>query len=238
MKRPIHKTLLLLILFIFTYGIGLFPLIFFLKFLFTLNLNNLIHLLSLPFLLILGFIIFVLGEVFSTGLIARIFRYKEGNFKLDMDDSGLFKWLAYQTIYYPLGYFLYSLTVEPLKALHLRLCGAKIGKYVNMGGFIADPCLFEVEDNTTIGGFCEILSHSAERGRLIVKKVKIGKNCLVGEFSLILPGVRMEDGSILCANSLANKNKVLREGKVYVGTPARLIKKMILPEKRKQLDAK
>jgi acetyltransferase-like isoleucine patch superfamily enzyme len=189
-------------------------------------------LLSLPFLLILGFIIFVLGEVFSTGLIARIFRYKEGNFKLNMDDPNTFKWLVYQTIYYPFGYFLYSLTVEPLKALHLRLCGAKIGNEVNVGGFIADPCLFEVGGNTTIGGFCEILGHSAERGKFIVKKVKIDKNCLVGEFSLILPGVRMEDGSILCANSLANKNKVLRGGKVYVGTPARLIKKMILPEKR------
>ena len=231
MKWPIHKIIFLLFFSIISYGVGLFPLVFYLKFLRSLNFDNLIHLLFFPFLLIFGFLIFLVGEIFSTGLFARIFRYKEGNFNLNMSDTKTFNWFVYQTIYYPLGYLLYCLAVEPLKVLHLRLCGAKIGKNVVMGGFIADPCLFEVGDSTIIGGFCEILSHSAERGKLIAKKVNVGKKCLVGEYSLILPGVKMEEGSILCANSMAHKNKILRKGKVYVGTPARQIKKMNLSPK-------
>jgi hypothetical protein len=225
MNYPMHKILFLLLVFIFAYGLGLLPLVFYLKFLLTLDLNNIIHLFSFPFLLVFGFVIFVLGEIISTGLIASMFKYKEGVFELNLDDPNMFRWLVFQTIYYPMGYFLYSLTIEPLKAVHLALCGAKIGKNVNMGSFIADPCLFEVGDNSLLGGFGEVLSHVGEKGKMVIKRVKIGKNCLVGEFALIMPGVVMEDGSILGANGLATKNMVLKKGKMYGGTPAKVIKK-------------
>ncbi|MCD6404023.1 MAG: hypothetical protein J7L59_02470 [Nanoarchaeota archaeon] len=227
MRYSLWKLLALFLLFIFTYSLGLIPLVFYIKFILSfLDLNDLIHLLSLPFLMVLGFVIFALGEILSTSGMIWLLRlkYGEGVYELSLDDPRMFKWLAYQTIYYPFGYFLYSLTVDPLKEIHLKLCGAKIGKNVTLGGFIADPCLFEVGDNTIIGGFCEILSHSAEGGKLIVKKVKIGRNCLVGEYSLVMPGVRMEDGSILGAHSLATKDQVLKRRKVYGGTPARLVK--------------
>lgn len=226
MNYPIHKILFLVLLFIFAYGIGLFPVVVYAKFVFDiLNLNNIIHLMASPFLIVVGFIIFVIGETISTGMIARIFQYEEGEFELNLDDNNMFKWLIYQMIYYPWGYFLYSLTIEPIKAIHLSLAGAKIGKNVNMGGFVADPCLFEIGDNSLIGGFCEILSHIGEKNKMIIKKVKIGKNCLIGEFSLIMPGVKMQDNSILGANSLAPKNKILKKNKVYGGTPAKVIKK-------------
>jgi len=227
MRYSLWKLLALFLLFIFTYSLGLIPLVFYIKFILSfLDLNDLVHLLSIPFLMVLGFVVFVLGEIFSTGGMIRLLRlkYEEGVYELSLDDPRMFKWLAYQVIYYPFGYFLYSLTVDPLKEIHLKLCGAKIGKNVTLGGFVADPCLFEVGDNSIIGGFCEILSHSAERGKLIVRKVKIGKGCLVGEYSLVMPGVRMEDGSILGAHSLATKDQVLKKGKAYGGTPARLIK--------------
>lgn len=107
---------------------------------------------------------------------------------------------------------------------YLSIIGAKISKNVFFGGrgLIADPCVTEIGMNTLVGGGATILSHIGE-DKLIVKKVKIGKNCLIGTESLVMPGVVMEDNSILGAKSLATKNQVLKKGKIYGGVPAREI---------------
>ena len=68
-----------------------------------------------------------------------------------------------------------------------------------------------------IGGRALITGHLAE-DKLIIKKVKIGKNCLIGGESFIMPGVIIEDNVVVGAKSLVTKNKKLEKGKVYVGS--------------------
>lgn len=55
----------------------------------------------------------------------------------------------------------------------------------------------------------------------VIKKVKIGKNCLIGGDSLILPGVTTENNVIVGSKTLITKNKKLEEGKTYLGIPAK-----------------
>ena len=40
----------------------------------------------------------------------------------------------------------------------------------------------------------------------VVKKVKIGKNCWIGAGAIILPGVTIEDNSVIAAGSVVVKN--------------------------------
>lgn len=54
------------------------------------------------------------------------------------------------------------------------------------------------------------------------RPVVIGKHCIVGSGSILLPGTTMETGSALGALSLAKGT--LREFMVYMGSPAREIK--------------
>jgi acetyltransferase-like isoleucine patch superfamily enzyme len=81
----------------------------------------------------------------------------------------------------------------------------------------------EIGDNTMIGGRSLITGHLAE-DKLIIKKVKIGKNCLIGGESFIMPGVTIEDNVVVGAKSLVTKNKKLEKGKIYAGIPAKEIK--------------
>ena len=68
-----------------------------------------------------------------------------------------------------------------------------------------------------------ILGHIAEE-KLILKKTKIGKNCLIGGETFIMPGVVIEDNVVLWAKSFVPKNTPLKKGKIYVGIPAKELK--------------
>ena len=55
-----------------------------------------------------------------------------------------------------------------------------------------------------------ITAHLAE-DKLVIKGVKIGKNCLIGRESFIMPGVTLEDNVVVGAKSLITKNKRLKK---------------------------
>ncbi len=101
--------------------------------------------------------------------------------------------------------------------------GAHIGSNVliTRGDFF-DPWLLEIGDNTIIGHNSLITGHYFENGNIVWGKICIGKDCTVGSRAIISPGVTLEDGVILGAQSFVGKDEVLSKG-TYAGVPARLI---------------
>ncbi len=71
--------------------------------------------------------------------------------------------------------------LPPIKSFYLSLIGAKIGKNVFLAGeeWISDPCMIEIGNNTLIDGKSMILGHIGKE-KLVIKKTKIGRNCLIG----------------------------------------------------------
>jgi len=108
------------------------------------------------------------------------------------------------------------------------MIGCKIGKNVVLAGdeWIFDPYVTEIGDNTTIGARSLITGHIGE-GHLIIKKIRIGNNCLIGGECFIMPGVTIEDNVVLGAKSLVLKDQVLKAGKKYAGIPAHEINSKI-----------
>ncbi|MCD6483070.1 MAG: hypothetical protein J7K83_02260 [Candidatus Aenigmarchaeota archaeon] len=70
-----------------------------------------------------------------------------------------------------------------------------------------------------------IIGHVAEKGKLILKRVKIGNNVTIGQYTTVLPGTVIEDDVVVGANSLVPKNSVLERGWIYGGVPVRKIKR-------------
>ena len=222
------RVVLLLLIAIAAYGMGIFPALLFpymvLKFI---NLQDIFLILVFSLLLVIDYLILVFSLLFSSAFFINVFHLKydkEGVYRKTLDDKMAFKFTAYFALYYPVYKLINLFSLPPIKSFYLRLIGAKIGKNVFLAGEEwLDPCLLEIGDNTMIGGRAMILGHIAEE-KLILKKTKIGKNCLVGGETFIMPGVVIEDNVVLGAKSFVPKDMHLKKGKTYVGIPARELK--------------
>ncbi|MFW9772747.1 MAG: hypothetical protein ACFFEO_11380, partial [Candidatus Thorarchaeota archaeon] len=58
--------------------------------------------------------------------------------------------------------------------------------------------------------------------KVIIKKVKIGKACIVGPHTIVAPGTVMHEGAVLGVNSYTQIGQELEGDIIHVGTPARL----------------
>ena len=77
----------------------------------------------------------------------------------------------------------------------------------------------EIEDYTMTSLNICIFSHLIYQDKILIKKVKIGKTCIVGPQTIISPGTILQDGAILGVNSYTWVNQVLEGDLIHVGTP-------------------
>jgi len=211
------------------YSMGLLPsIISFLYIWRFLDLNNPLHILILPFILTFEFLIFILFESLIPGLFIKIFgiRCSEGEHELSIKDKNFFNFSLHVILYRPPLILLNLFKLLPIRMLFLRLAGLKVGKTALLPGteVIYDPYITEIGEQTLIGCYAKVAGHIVE-DKLIMKKVKIGNNCLIGADSFIMPGAAIEDGAVVGAKSLVLKDQVIERGKIYGGVPAKEIKK-------------
>jgi hypothetical protein len=192
-----------------------------------LNFGELWHLILLPFLVYIGFVILILSEIFVSGAIIRIFKifYEPGTYPYNLNNNTSFKWMVVCTLYTPCRKILEAFLIGSLKNTYYKLLGMKIGKNTLVGGVIKDPCVTEIGNNTTIGEYAIIYGHihDYQKGTITIKEVKIGNNCIIGAGAIIMPGAIVQDNVLVGAGALVTKNQVLKEGRKYGGIPAKEI---------------
>jgi acetyltransferase-like isoleucine patch superfamily enzyme len=99
----------------------------------------------------------------------------------------------------------------------------KLGNNIEIGAFTVIDAYkgVEIEDNVKIGWGAVIMSYSSidqKEGKVILRK-----GCKIGANAVIMPGITIGEGAIVGANSFVNRD--VPPGKIYVGNPAREIKK-------------
>lgn len=107
--------------------------------------------------------------------------------------------------------------------------GLSLGdNFHRMVGVILDPAhcwLISIGDNVTLAPNVHILAHDASTckhlGYARIGRVDIGNNVFIGASTIILPGVKIGDNSIIGANSTVSRN--IPKNSVAVGSPARVI---------------
>ncbi|MFX1307509.1 MAG: hypothetical protein ACFFDG_11925 [Promethearchaeota archaeon] len=100
-----------------------------------------------------------------------------------------------------------------------RFLGVHIGRNVVAYEGYIDPEFVEIGDYTMTSLNICIFSHLIYHDRIIIKKVKIGKTCIIGPQTIISPGTVLQDGAILGANSYTWFDQVLESDLIHVGTP-------------------
>lgn len=142
-------------------------------------------------------------------------------------DYPLFSWRTAQWAFVNSLYLVAAVTfmdfilLTPFASLFYRLMGARLGKNVQINSkYCADLSLLEIGDGAVIGGHATVICHSFERKRFILKKVKIGKNAIIGLNSVLLPGCEIGDGALIAAGAVLSRNTKVEPHDVYFGVPA------------------
>lgn len=221
------RALSLLLVPITAYIIGLIPVVYTLLISIRyINLSTFFGIVLFSVVLVIEFFVFIILETFIPAFIIKLFHIKvdEGEHDISIKDWNFYKYSLFFTLYRPSLKLIGILPLLPLRVRFLKLVGLKMGKSSVITGseLIHDPYLLEIGEQTLIGGWSQITSHLGEK-KLIVKKVKIGNNCLIGGKSFIMPGVIIEDDVTVGLNSVVLKDAHLEKGMIYAGTPAKKI---------------
>ena len=133
-------------------------------------------------------------------------------------------------------YSMFVLRSNEKRIKYLRDAGALIGDNVRIGKVEmlgTEPYLVEIGDNTYItGGDTKILTHDGAcaltywmglypRKCDYLGRVKIGKNCFIGNNCIILKHVTIGDNCIIGAGSVVSKS--IPANSVAAGVPAKVI---------------
>ncbi len=158
---------------------------------------------------------------------AQLKPVEEGHFEADFRNSNVRNWLVNISLVDAVKYFVGN---PPLGQTFLRpslykFLGAKLGKTVSLDD-VTDPYLLEMEDGAVAGGHSFIVTHISRNGGLYLKKVKIGRNALIGIRSTIMPGVEVGEGAIVAAGSLVPMDAKIPPYTLWSGIPARQVKSL------------
>nr|MDO8109051.1 hypothetical protein [Candidatus Sigynarchaeota archaeon] len=98
-----------------------------------------------------------------------------------------------------------------------------IGKNVGLIDSWVDTEFVEIADNVAIGRAAAITSHYFTPGHLIIKKVTIMKDCLVGERVRVPPGAVLGEKSTILAKSIVKLDEHVPAGAIFSGNPAQQV---------------
>ncbi len=166
------------------------------------------------------FLFFITISLFST-LVLKILNFlhppREGVFQRGSKD---WKYMhrRFWTAYFPI-WLARALPMPWVDVICYNFFGTRIGKKVVAYEGYIDPIFVEIGDFTMTSLHTLIFSHLLYQDKLIIKKVKVGKYCIVGPQTLISPGTVMQDEAILGANSYTWINQELKSNLIHVGTP-------------------
>ncbi|MHA1942553.1 MAG: DapH/DapD/GlmU-related protein [Candidatus Hodarchaeales archaeon] len=105
-----------------------------------------------------------------------------------------------------------------------RLFGFHKEKGVSLLGRLMDPEMITMGPGTMVGTGAIVSGHQIRSKKIVLKKVKIGKNCMIGGYTIVLPGVKIGDNVQVGAGSLIPSNWKLESNSLYSGTPVKKVK--------------
>ena len=124
-----------------------------------------------------------------------------------------------------------------IQNIYLKICidkRLKVGRkvrFVEVPQFGTEPFLIEIGDETTFSNNVRFVNHDGGQNALhffekyrdvrTFGRIKIGKQCLIGADTILMPGVEMQDNCILGAGSILTTS--MKKGSVFAGIPAKFI---------------
>ncbi|MCK4848685.1 MAG: hypothetical protein KAT16_06665 [Candidatus Heimdallarchaeota archaeon] len=109
----------------------------------------------------------------------------------------------------------------------MRLYGLKVGKnvYITTRTYIETAGLVELKEGAFIGYNSVVTGHANEGKSIVVSPTVIGKNSMVGTYSIVACGCELDENSILGAKSGLTKGQKIPTNEIWMGIPAKYYRK-------------
>lgn len=141
-----------------------------------------------------------------------------------------------------LKFFMDSWILSPLaprliRPAILKKIGCNVGKNVFIGSNVwidsGHADMIVIDDHVHIAGECTLLCHQRDLSNYCIgddyaklgykiEKIHLKKGCLIGQRTMIMPGVTVGEGAIVGAYSLVTKD--IPAWTIAVGRPAKVVK--------------
>lgn len=188
---------------------------------------DLVFYIIFPFAFFLGIIILII----SSTILAKIFlvfinilhKPRQGIFLRNKSDKDYCYWSLRAVIKKWPTWLARQLSLPVLEILVLKILGVKTSFSNSLENGWVDCEFIEFGKNIRIGQGSFIISNLIIKDKLILKKVKIEDNVIIGAHSLVLPGTLIESNTILDAISMTTINQRLEGNSTYRGNPARKV---------------
>tara|TARA_B110000444_G_scaffold259555_1_gene303668 strand:+ start:6954 stop:7751 length:798 start_codon:yes stop_codon:yes gene_type:complete len=189
--------------------------------------SQIITYLITAFSVVIAFLTYIHGLLLFSGLNQRLLhvRVSEGKKIAPLHSWMTVRWAVCGQLHRATWPVLSHVIPSPIANYYYRLAGAKIGKKVQINTVgLNDPGMMRIEDNVVVGGAAVINGHIVEKGQLILSPITFKKGSLIGSRATIQPGVVVGEGSVVATNALVAKWKVIPDGEVWGGLPAKCIR--------------
>ena len=178
-----------------------------------------------------SYVIFAFSLMILSALSARVTGWRTpANTQLPIAnlDWPLLNWVRYSILNHLVRIFAGTFfRATPLWTFYMRLNGARLGRNVHVNSlWVSDHCLLDFADGVVIGGGVHLSGHTVERGIVKTAPVRLAQNVTVGVGAVIEIGVEAGPGCQIGALALVPKFAKLDARRVYVGIPARKLKRL------------
>ncbi|MHA1845327.1 MAG: acyltransferase [Promethearchaeota archaeon] len=185
---------------------------------------NLIFFIAFPFIFMGGVFLFILSSIFIAKIFLLVINFfhgpREGVFARSREDKDYCYWSLRNIVKKWPAWLCRQLNLPFFETLALKCFGVKTSFSNSLHEGWIDSEFIQLGKNVRLGQGSLVTSNLLIQDKLIIKKVIIGDNVIVGIHSIILPGTRIENNTILDTNSMTIVNQHLEENAIYRGIPA------------------
>jgi len=168
--------------------------------------------------------VFALALLFVTPLAVKITGWRtpaDAAWRIAEVPWPILDWIRFMAIIHVARLFAGSLVRgTPVWSLHLRLCGAHIGRRVYVNSLsVSDYNLLAFDDDVVVGAGVHIAGHTVEAGVVKTGTVHLARGVTIGLDSIVEIDVTVGPGCQVGAMSFVPKHTRLTTPGVYVGVP-------------------
>jgi hypothetical protein len=175
---------------------------------------------------VLFYVLMIIWTLLALKIIRVLFPIREGIFSYADSSLTCYIWNlhAFLCITNLSLHYINGLLPPPTRKLFYSALGAKMGRgIISIGGRLVDPHLITVEESAMIGDDALLTPHAYARTTtdiLILGRIEIKRNAIVGAKSMIMPGVTVGENSMINAMSLVPMNTKIPPNQIWGGNPA------------------